>query len=242
MSLLFEELDYRPTPIGALSLRRRRPVGSDTDIYEIKLGDEFLMSSQFTASEVALARLGLAGCAGDNLHVVVGGLGLGYTVQAALEYPAVREIVVIEYLDGVIDWHRSGLLPLGSEISRDPRCRIVHGDFFALASSTAGFDPERPGRRFDAILLDIDHSPVALLDERSRSFYQPQGLSALAAHLEPGGVFGLWSNDRPEGAFTERLSQIFGQTRAEPIVFYNSIQNCQSTQTVYLARKVEGTQ
>ena len=81
MNRMFEELDYRPTPIGALSLRRRRELTLDTDVYEIKLGEEFLMSSLFTASEVALARLGLADLGHAGLDVVVGGLGLGYTAQ-----------------------------------------------------------------------------------------------------------------------------------------------------------------
>lgn len=78
MSLLFEELDYRPTPIGALSLRRRRELSLGVDVFEIKLGDEYLMSSLFTASEVALARLGIAALAGDSFDIVVGGLCLGY--------------------------------------------------------------------------------------------------------------------------------------------------------------------
>src|SRR5438046_5717683 len=85
MSLNFEELDFRPTPMGVLSLRRRRRPSSDVDIYEIKLGDEFLMSSQFTLAEIELARLGLAALSRRNLDVVVGGLGLGYTAQAVLE-------------------------------------------------------------------------------------------------------------------------------------------------------------
>ena len=71
MSLHFEELEYRPTPIGALSLRRRRELSLGVDVFEIKLGDEYLMSSLFTASEIALARLGLAELSGADLDVVV---------------------------------------------------------------------------------------------------------------------------------------------------------------------------
>ena len=75
MSALFEELDYRATPIGALSLRRRRELRLGVDVFEIKLGEDYLMSSQFTASEIALARLGLAELSGRNLVVAVGGPG-----------------------------------------------------------------------------------------------------------------------------------------------------------------------
>src|SRR5665647_3588243 len=89
MSVYFEELDFRPTAMGVLSLRRRRQLGSGLDVYEIKLGDEFLMSSLFTVAEIALARLGLAALQRSDLDVVVGGLGLGYTAQAVLEHAAV---------------------------------------------------------------------------------------------------------------------------------------------------------
>lgn len=87
MSARFEEIDWRPTPMGDISLRRRRDPGSGEDVYEVKLGDEFLMSSLFTAGEIALTRLGLAELPGAELDVAVGGLGLGYTAQAALDDP-----------------------------------------------------------------------------------------------------------------------------------------------------------
>lgn len=237
MSSLFEELDYRPTPIGALSLRRRRELTLDTDVFEIKLGEEFLMSSLFTASEIALARLGLADLADADLDVVVGGLGLGYTARAVLEHETVRSLIVVETLDAVIDWHETGLLPLGPELTGDPRSRFVHGDFFKLAASDEGFDPDRPSRRFDAILVDIDHSPEFLLDPGNAGFYQPEGLRRVAAHLRPGGVFGLWSNDKPDDAFTARLAGVFAEARAEPVTFHNPLQNREATQTVYLARQ-----
>lgn len=232
---LFEELDYRPTPIGALSLRRRRELRLDVEVLEIKLGDEFLMSSLFTDSEIALARLALAECAGEGLAVAVGGLGLGYTAQAVLEQDRVGALLVVEYLAPVIEWHREGLLPLGTALTGDPRCRFVEGDFFALAARDTGLDPQQPGRCFDAILVDIDHSPEARLDARSDDFYGPEGLRALATHLRPGGVFGLWSNDPPEADFVARLADVFARAWAEPVSFHNPLQNRPFTQTVYLA-------
>ncbi len=129
MSVFFEELDYCPTPIGGLSLRRRREHKLDVDVFEIMLGEEYLMSSLFTVSEIALARLGLAGLDGDKLDVVVGGLGLGYTANAVLENANVASLVVVEVLEPVIQWHEKGLLPLGRVLTTDPRCRIVQGDF-----------------------------------------------------------------------------------------------------------------
>jgi spermidine synthase len=236
MSLYFEELDYRPTPIGALSLRRRREMSLGVDVFEIKLGDEFLMTSLFTASEIALARLGLAELSGSGLDVVVGGLGLGYTAQAVLEHEAVKSLILVEALDAVIDWHKTGLLPLGPKLTADPRCRFVRGDFFALAASNEGFDPNAPARRFDAILVDIDHSPDFLLDPNNAAFYQTEGLQRFAAHLHQGGVFGLWSNELPDVEFAVRLAQVFPEARAERVTFHNPLQNREFTQTVYLAR------
>ncbi len=236
MSLYFEELGYRETPIGVVSLRRRRELRLDIDVLEIKLDDEFLMSSLFTVSEIALARLGLAALTGPGRDIVVGGLGLGCTANAVLEHADVSSLLVVEMLEAVIDWHREGLLPLGPGLLADPRCRFVHGDFFALAAPGEGFDSAQPGRRFDAILVDIDHSPEALLDTRSRGFYRPEGLRALATHLKPGGIFGLWSNEAPDDAFTARLAGVFTDAWAAPVTFHNPLQDRPFTQTIYLAR------
>ena len=213
------------------------------------LGGEFVMTSAVTASEVALAERGLAALAqsrpapapgaeeAGGWAVAVGGLGLGYTARSVLAEARVGQLVVVEYLAGVLDWHREGLLPLGPELTGDPRCRLVQGDFFALASSAEGVDPDAPGRTFDAILVDIDHSPRQLLDPRSESFYQPAGLRKLARHLAPGGVFGLWSNDRPDDAIVARLREAFAEAWAEPVTFQTPLQDGREfTQTVYLAR------
>ena len=236
MSLFFEELDFRDTPIGELSLRRRREHALGVDVIEIKLGEEYLMTDLFTASEIALADLGLADLSGDNLDVVVGGLGLGYTAQAVLKHTQVKSLLVVDALEAVIDWHQSGLLPLGPELTNDARCRFVHGDFFALATSPNGFDGDMPGRTFDAILVDIDHSPEFWLDEKNAAFYEPAGLQKMTAHLRPGGVFGLWSNELPDDAFTLLLGEVFAEARAERVTFHNPLQDRDFTQTVYLAR------
>jgi spermidine synthase len=240
MAPLYEELDYSPTDIGALTLRRRRELRLGVDVYEVALGERFLMTSLFTASEEALGRLGAQACPGPAREIVVGGLGLGYTAAAVLGVPEVAELVVVEYLAPVIEWHRDGLLPLGRALPEDPRCRLVAGDFFAMAQGAAGFDPARPGRRFDAILVDIDHAPDHLLDARSAPFYQPAGLAALQRHLRPGGVFGLWSNERPEPRFLERLGTAFAEARADPVTFDNPLTGGTVTQTVYLARAGDG--
>jgi spermidine synthase len=235
MGINFEELDYQETELGELVLRRRRMLSLEgVDVFEIKLGASFLMSSLFTKVEIALAELALAELHVDQLDVVVGGLGLGYTARAALENPAVKSVVVIEALSAVIDWHRRGLVPLGAQLTSDPRCRFLHGDFFRLADSDA-LDPENPGKQFHAVLLDIDHSPQALLHPRHRSFYGDKALRHLAAHLHPGGVFAMWSDDPPEEEFLKTLDLAFGSSRAHIVSFHNPLLDCDAASTVYVA-------
>ncbi|MFF9632024.1 polyamine aminopropyltransferase [Streptomyces fradiae] len=241
MTARFEEIDWRPTPMGDISLRRRRDPVSGTDVHEVKLGDAFLMSSLFTAGEIALARLGLArlpatGPGAPGLDVVVGGLGLGYTAQAVLEDPRVRSLLVVEALGEVIDWHRRGLVPLGAGLASDARCRFVHGDFFAMAADSGGLDPQAPARRFHAVLLDVDHSPRHVLHPRHAALYEPAGLRALTERLHPGGVFALWSNDPPDDAFTTVLAGVFAEAEAAVVDFPNPLQGGTSSNTVYVAR------
>ncbi|MFG3405121.1 spermidine synthase [Streptomyces sp. NPDC048142] len=238
MTTRFEELDWKPTPIGDISLRRRRDPLSGDDVYEVKLGDEFLMSSLFTEGEIALARLGLAPLAHHpGLDVAVGGLGLGYTAHAALEEPGVRSLIVVDTLGEVIDWHRRGLVPLGRALGSDDRCRLVHGDFFAMVREGRGLDPQAEGRLFHAILLDVDHSPSHVLHPSHAALYRPAGLSDLSRLLHPGGVFALWSNDPPDDDFVSLLADGFQNTAAHVVEFPNPLRGGTSTNTVYVAVK-----
>ena len=143
------------------------------------------------------AELALAACAAAPLDVAVGGLGLGYTARAVLDHAAVRSLLVVEALPVEIEWHRRALVPLGAGLSADARCEFLAGDFYARVNS-GGIDPRVPEKRFHAILLDIDHSPRHVLPPDHAAFYSPDGLRRLAAHRQPRGVFGLWSNDPPE--------------------------------------------
>jgi spermidine synthase len=206
------------------------------EVYEVKLGDAFLMSSLFHEVEEALARLGLAELDGRPCDVVVGGLGLGYTARAALAHTNVASLLVIDALQPVIDWHQRGLVPLGRELTADRRTRFLLADFFERARSAAGFDPEQPQRHFDAVLLDIDHSPRNLLHPRNAEFYGPEGLRALARHLRPAGVFALWSDDPPDDAFLATLRAAFTYVRAEVVTFDNPLTERESASTVYVAR------
>lgn len=239
MGLLFEQIDSQPSPLGEITLRRRRiPALGDRDIYEVKLGEEFLMSSMFVDAEVALADLTLEVTQGEDLAVVVGGLGLGYTADAALRNDRVGELLVVDALGTVIRWHEQEKVPLGQVLNEDPRCRYIHGSFFDLADPERGFDPQHPGRRFDAILLDIDHSPRALLNESNATFYNADSLGRMARQLKPGGMFGMWSNEPPDDDFLAVLEAVFVAPEARVVSFFNPFQNREATNTVYLARAV----
>ena len=230
----FEELASARTSMGEISLRRRLEPSRRIDVYEVKLDDDFLMSSLFTVAEIELARLGLAEAAAEDLEVVVGGLGLGYTAAAALEDPRVRSVTVIEALAEVIGWHERDLLPETAGLAHDPRTRLVHGDFFAMLAAD-GFDVTEPGRRSDVILLDIDHSPTHVLDPSHAAFYTPSGLRELAGQLWPGGVFALWSDDPPDAGFESSLGEVFERSRAEVVTFPNLHTGGRSSNTVYVA-------
>jgi spermidine synthase len=238
MGARFEELAWRPTPMGEISLRRRIDPAVGVEVFEVKLGDEFLMSSLFTVAEVELARLALAEAVAVWPHagvdVVVGGLGLGYTADAVLADKQVASLIVVDALDEVIGWHRDGLLPLSAATVGDPRCRLVHGDFFAMAAG-AGFDPQEPGRRVHVIALDIDHSPRHLLRPAHAEFYTTDGFRRLAGHLHPGGVFALWSDDPPDAEFVAVLETVFTACAAHVVTFPNPIRGGESANTVYVA-------
>ena len=114
---------------------------------------------------------------------------------------------------------------------------LVCADFFELAANPeSGFDHDAPARRFDAILLDIDHSPEHWLSAASEGFYSTHGLEVLAQHLRPHGVFGLWSNDGADERFTARLENVFNDVRPSMVSFDNPYSGGKSSCTIYVAR------
>ncbi len=228
----FEELDWQSTPMGDLTLRRRTDAELGVEIFEVKLGEEFLMSSLFTVAEEELATLGLAVAVGDELQVLVGGLGLGYTAIAALRDPRVSAMTVIDTMPAVIDWHQRGLLPVSEALTSDPRTRLVLDDFFEVMRS----EPATPDALYDAILLDVDHSPRHQLDPSHADLYTERGLRSLARHLSERGVFALWSDDPPDAEFMATMRLVFADPQAHVVDFDNPVTGGISSNTVYVAR------
>ena len=145
-----------------------------------------------------------------------------------------RSLVVVDALAPVIDWHERGLVPVSVSSASDPRCTLLHGDFFALTEG-AGYDVHDAGRRYDAIVVDIDHSPRHLLHESHAGFYTPDGTRRLAARLAPGGVYTLWSNDPPDEDYLDVLRGVFDDVRCDVVTFANPLQDRPATNSVYVA-------
>ncbi|MDP3720650.1 MAG: MnmC family methyltransferase [Acidobacteriota bacterium] len=185
----WELLAEARTPDGTLLTLTRR----DTELV-IMAGGKILMSSRMHGSEEAMAemafkRLGLPGGGQRSLDgacVLVGGLGLGYTLRATLDLlPADATVVVAELIPAIVDWHRGPLAALADRPTDDPRVQIDVKDVIATLRSSPG--------RFDAILLDIDNGPEAFTESSNAGLYNDRGIAAIRAALKPGGVLAVWS-------------------------------------------------
>lgn len=227
----FEELDWAETPWGLIVLRRRFDLATRRDVHEVKLGEDYLMSSQFTVSERALATLGLAAADGGELRVLVGGLGLGYTAFEALRDDRVVDLKVVDALAPVISWHRDDLFDDTRGLAADPRTRLVQDDFFDLVRSG------RLERPVDVLLVDIDHAPDRVLRTDHGDFYTVDGQRAAARMLTPGGVFALWSDEPPDPDFVVIMGEAFVDAEAHVVTFDNALTGGTSTATIYVARR-----
>jgi spermidine synthase len=166
--------------------------------YVIFADGKILMSSRMHGSEEALATLACGHLqAAEAPRVLVGGLGLGYTLRATLDtLPASAEVVVAELVPGVVEWNRGPLAPLADHPLADQRVTIAIGDVGHTMRS-------RPAA-FDAILLDVDNGPDAFTSRDNEGLYGNAGVTTAHAALRPGGVFAVWSafDDRK---FSQRL-------------------------------------
>jgi spermidine synthase len=201
----WELLGETRAPDGAnVSLTRR---GQE---YVILANGKSLMSSRMHGSEEALAALG---CARARTlvepRVLIGGLGMGFTLRATLDLLPRRAVVVVaELIPAVVEWNRGPLGPLAEHPLKDPRARVESGDVLALMRSHAA--------SFDAILLDVDNGPIAFTTESNGTLYSDAGLAAARRALKPGGVLAVWSawEDRK---FEQRLRYAKFDVHAERV-------------------------
>lgn len=164
----------------ALVLRER------AGVFEIRCNGWDLMSSRAHYSEQCMARMVCETLRADAPRVLIGGLGMGFTLRAALDVlPAAAEIVVAELLPEIIAWNRGVLAPLAGRPLDDPRVRVECADVGDLLHPDS----------FDAILLDVDNGPDAVMLRRNASLYSVEGLRRLRCALRSGGCLAVWSAD-----------------------------------------------
>jgi spermidine synthase len=218
----FELLGRTQSPDGtAIELKRR------DDEYVIFAGGQQLMSSRMHASEELLAALGCRRAAAlSSPRVLIGGLGMGYTLRAALDLlPAGATVIVAELVAEVVEWNRGVLAPLAQNPLADPRVRVEIADVAATLRASAG--------KFDAVLLDVDNGPGAFTDSGNAALYGDSGIAAISASLKPGGMFAVWSA-REDRKFEKRLRGAKFAVRLERARAHSG---SGSRHTIYLAQK-----
>jgi spermidine synthase len=179
-------------------------------VYEVHIDGALLMSSVSPLSERLLAIRAAAAHKGDKpLRILIGGLGLGYTAQAALEGDKVDIVRVIDRMDFVMGWLKEGLLPLSKALCEDERVEFVQGDVYGDLMGPAT-------EKWDLILVDVDHSPVMPLDPASLPFYTPEGQARVREHLAPGGILAVWSAHNND-EFADVLSEVYSEAWREHI-------------------------
>lgn len=165
--------------------------------YHLRVGGELLMSTTATASEARMAELAHQKV-GNGGRVLIGGLGFGFTLRRVLELFGVDvRVQVAELLPEIISWNRAHLSEVNGRLLDDPRVEILLEDVFSVLSRAAP-------RSYDAVMLDVDNGPEALVDPRNRRIYEDRGLARLARAMRKGGRAVFWSGVRDHG-FLERL-------------------------------------
>jgi spermidine synthase len=208
------------------------------DEYVILAGGQHLMSSRMHASEESLAAFGCrhiatasTPAAKHSPSILIGGLGMGYTLRAALDLlPSNATILIAELIPEIVDWNRGPLAHLAAHPLDDPRIRIEIADVAATLRTRAAQRPQK----FDAILLDVDNGPGAFTDSANAALYSTSGIAAAHAALNPGGILALWSA-REDRKFERRLRAANFTTKLERTRAHAN--NKGPSHTIYLAQK-----
>lgn len=197
--------------------------------FSIRLNGKELMNSAATASEVALGEL-----ATENLtkampaRILVGGLGMGFTLQGVLAKVGAHAVVhVAELVPAVIEWNRTHLAGLNGALLADPRVKVLTEDVRSLIARSA----HQP---YDAILLDIDNGPSAMVQSGNAKVYDLRGIARIAHALKPGGRVAIWSSGADK-AFESRLSNSGFDVKATPVRKHATAKS--TTYMIYVADK-----
>ena len=223
-------LAYEDTDLGPLCLRRRELLSEPgTVVTEVTLNHEVLMSSYNTDSERAISRRSTDIHGGSGLDALVGGFGLGYTARELLADQRVSSVEVIEYLPPVLQWLKDGLIPLSDELNEAHGLRLTAGDVYQYLL-------DEPHRKYDLIVIDVDHSPADQLGCEEHVFYTTAGLRAGRKHLTEGGVLAVWSYAE-SSSFAEAMKSVFGTTHVEPVRTFNPMVQEEQTDWLFFGVK-----
>ena len=192
------------TPQGELQLQQRLIPDQEKPVYEIIFNGVFLMASYNERSEKALAALAIEPLASvrEGLRVLIGGLGMGHTLRAALDFGDVQTVEVVEIEGYIIRWARRIFSGINGGACADPRVRLVEMDIGDYLYKTK--------KVYDAVILDVDNGPTWLALESNQRLYERKTLIRIRDVLSGGGVFTLWAAERSE-IFEKRLKEIFKQ-------------------------------
>lgn len=193
------EIARAETERGDVVLRRRAS-GTGADVLELRVNGVFVMDTLETTSEIELAAQALE-LVEEPASVLIGGLGLGFTLQRVLADPRVERAAVVEIEQPLIDWMRNGTVPHGPAILADQRATIVNADIaMAIAEARS---------TYDLVLLDVDNGPGYLVHEANEAVYETAFLEQCRDLLSPGGVLVIWSgNAAPE--LLAAMREVFG--------------------------------
>ena len=210
---------------GELVLRERRG-GQGPAVLELRANGVFVMDTAEVSTERALATRALQ-LVEEPREVLVGGLGLGFTLHEVLADNRVERCTVVEIEQALVDWMRNGTVPHGPKVLADERARLV------VADIAVALEEARPAA-YDLVLLDVDNGPGYLVHDENSALYEPPALAAAHRALRPGGALVVWSADEAP-RLAAALEAIFGSSEALP--YPVDLQGREETYWLYLARR-----
>lgn len=228
----YTEVARAESPRGEVVLRERREpeAGANTPaVLELRVNGVFVMDTLETGSERGLAAAALRQVEHPR-DVVIGGLGLGFTLHEVLADRRVEKVVVVEIEDALVQWMRDGTVPHGPSYLADERVTVMTADIrIAMAEATPG--------AHDLILLDVDNGPGFLVYDDNESLYQAEFLRQTRTALRPGGAVVIWSAAESPHLQAE-MESVFGNAVAVP--FDVALQSREEQYWIYLSRRREG--
>lgn len=209
---------------GEVVLRRRSEEHA-ADVLELRVNGVFVMDTRETGSEIELAAAAL-GLLEHPREVVVGGLGLGFTVQRVLADPRVERVAIVEIEESLVGWMRDGTIPHGPALLADRRVHVVNTDIVTAV--------EEASSTYDLVLLDVDNGPGQLVHATNAGLYEHDFIASTRCILNPGGVLVIWSA-HPSSRLARVVEDVFGNCAEH--TYAVTLQSREEDYLLYLARR-----